>query len=167
MKGLPRSHSRGAPQAQPIMKQVLRGKATITVAGATGVGFGTTALAGLPEGNILFLGAVGYVQAATTSEDVEADWEGDFGVGTTGASDGTITGTDVDILPSTAFMAATAGVSPMTRTTSATQSIIDNTNGTTNINLSILVDDADIDADGVEFEVTYTICLSYIMMLDD
>lgn len=169
MKGLPRSMSRGAPQRQEIIKQtVLVRDVTITVDGATGVGFGTAVVADLPEGNILFLGAVAYMQfTGPTSADVDNAWQGDYGVGTTPAGDATLAGADVDLIASTALAAATAEASPRTRGTNATQAILDNTDGTLEINLSLLVDDAHIGADDLAFTANGEIVLLYSVLADD
>ena len=139
-KGLPRSMSRGDPIRQEIIKQVLVVKDDTLTVSATGaaIGFGSLVIGDFPEGNILFLGAVGYFQFAGSGSDANltADWEGDFGVGTTPASDATITGTDVDIVASTALAAATAEVGVRTRGVNTTQAIFDNTDGSLEINLS-------------------------------
>ena len=83
MKGLPRSTSRGSPARQDVVKQVVKlNKLPITVNGATGVGFGTAVLGDLPEGNILFLGAVSYVQITkATAAGVQDTFDGDYSIG--------------------------------------------------------------------------------------
>lgn len=171
-KGLPRSMQRGAAATQEIIKQTLRFDGdTITVDGATGVGFGTLAKFALPEGNILVLGAVADLQfTGPTSADLADDWEGDFGVGSTPASDATISGADVDIIPSTAIAAATAEVSPQTvgrSTASLGGGIIDNTAADKEINLNLLIDDVDIGADGIDLTVTGFLHIAYIVLGDD
>jgi hypothetical protein len=168
-KGLPRSLSRGAPAVKPIIKQTLAVRdATLTVDGATGVGFGSVVIGDLPEGNILFLGAVAYMTfAGPTSADLADTWSGDYGVGTTPAGDGTLTNADVDLIASTAVGPAVAEVSPRTRGTNATQAILDNTDGSLEINLSLLVDDANIGADDLDFTVNGEVVLSYVVLADD
>lgn len=169
-KGLPRSRSRGNPLAQPISKVTIPVRdVAMTVDGASGVGFGTAVVGDLPEGNILILGAVSYLSfAASGSEaNLDADWEGDYGIGSTPAGDATITGADVDIIPSTAIEAATAEVSPRTRGAGAAQTVLDNTDGSLEINVSLLVDDANIGADDIAFTVNGEIFLAYITLGDD
>lgn len=170
MKGLQRSLSRGSPARQDVVKQVVKvNKLAIQVDGATGVGFGSAVIGGLPEGNILFLGAVAYMQftKAASATGIQATFDGDYGIGTTPASDATITGTDVDIIASTALGAATAGVSPRARGTNATQAIFDNTDGSLELNLNLLIDDANISADDQDLTVSGELYIVYSVLGDD
>jgi hypothetical protein len=171
-KGLPRSTGRGAPQAQEIIKQVIRVNAlAIEVDGASGVGFGSAVAGGLPAGNILLLGAVSYLAfSGPTSAGLVDTWAGDYGVGTTPASDATISGADIDIIGSTEIAAATAEVSPRTRgvgVTATNAAILDNTDGSLEVNINLLVDDANISADDIAMTVTGEIHLAYIVLGDD
>jgi len=168
-KGLPRSLANGAKTRAPIVKQTIKVDAlALTVDGATGVGFGSAVAGDFPEGNILLLGAVAYLAfTGPTSASLADDWEGDYGVGTTPAGDATLTGADVDLIASTALAAATAEASPRTRGTGATQAILDNTDGSLEVNVSLLVDDADISADDLAFTATGEIYLSYVVLGDD
>jgi hypothetical protein len=170
MKGLPRSLSRGPASAAPVLKQtfvVRDGEVTVTATGAA-VGFGTTVIGDLPEGNILLLGAVGYFQFGTADADIAATWDGDYSVGSTATVDVTLNGTDVDILPSTALGAATAQLSPRVRSVNATQAILDNTDGSLELNLNLLVDAANI-VDGATAVMTINgeLTLLYSVMGDD
>ena len=90
-KGLSRSLSRGAEQTAPIRKKTGAVNATLTMTGVAGVGWGTTVFSGLPEGNVLLLGFVSNL-TFLSGGTVSATWSGDYGVGTTPADDGTITG---------------------------------------------------------------------------
>lgn len=167
VKGLARSISRGKAQVPQMLTLRVRSKQFV-VDGATGVGFGSFVAGGLPFGNILLLGAVAYLQfTGPGSAGLTDTWEGDFGVGSTPASDGTITGADVDIIPSTALAAATAEASPVTRGTGATQVIIDNTDGSAEVNVSLLVDDASISSDDLTFTANGEIYLAYMVLGDD
>lgn len=170
MKGLQRSLSRGSPARQDVVKQVVKvNKLAIQVDGATGVGFGSAVIGDLPEGNILFLGAVAYMQftKASSATGIQATFDGDYGIGTTPASDATITGADVDIIASTALGAATAGVSPRARGTNATQAIFDNTDGSLELNLNLLIDDANISADDQDLTVSGELYIVYSVLGDD
>lgn len=170
MKGLQRSLSRGSPARQDVVKQVVKvNKLAIQVDGATGVGFGSAVIGGLPEGNILFLGAVAYMQftKAASATGIQVTFDGDYGIGTTPASDATITDTDVDIIASTALGAATAGVSPRARGTNATQAIFDNTDGSLELNLNLLIDDANISADDQDLTVSGELYIVYSVLGDD
>lgn len=53
MKGLPRSLGRGISQLPIVRQSVLVNNVAVAVAGATGVGFGSAVIGGLPQGNIL------------------------------------------------------------------------------------------------------------------
>ena len=170
-KGLPRSLARGAPQRKDIIRQVVKIDHSVAVT-ATGVavGFGTSVIGDLPEGNILFLGAVGYLQLSGSGSDanLDATWDGDFSVGTAPTADVTLSGAEVDILGSTALGAATAEVSPRVRAVNATQAMLDNTDGSLELNLNVLIDAANI-VDGATVNLTArgTLQLAYVVMLDD
>lgn len=174
-KGLQRSLARapvgrapGARAPSPVKVTLVVAALALEVDGATGVGWGTVVAGDFPEGNIQLLGAVANLQfTGPTSASLDDDWEGDFGVGTTPASDATITGADVDIIPSTALAAATAEASPKTRAVMATPVIFDNTDGSLEINVNLLVDDANIGADDLAFTADGEIELSYTILGDD
>lgn len=168
MKGLLRSLSRGKKALAGAVKETIRINHSITVAGASGVGFGSVALAGLPQGNILLLGLViSSLQFNSASASITTTWDGDVSLGTTPASDGTLTGADVDLAISTAIGAATARLSPVLRIPTAAQSIIDNTDGSAEINLNLLVDDASISANGVVVTATGVLSILYAVLGDD
>jgi len=170
MKGLPRSTARAKQALAPVVKRTIPLRNfPIVVAGATGVGFGSAVVMDLPEGNILLLGLVvnATFSKSAGATGVQDTFDGDFGLGTTPASDATITGGDVDLIASTALNAATAGVSPVKRATQATQAIIDNTANDLEINLNLLIDDANISADAQTIYVNGDVVVAYIVMSDD
>lgn len=171
--GLPYSTARGntAP-TRTMQRQVFTVRdVTLTVDGATGVGVGTVVIGDLPEGNIQFGGATAYMQfTGPTSAGLVDTWQGDYGIGTTPAGDATITGADVDIIPSTAIAAATAEASPRTRgasTAALSGAVFDNTDGSLELNLNLLIDDANISADGIAMTVNGELAISYMVLLDD
>lgn len=170
-KGLPRSMKAGAsPMRQTVIRQHYKVEdLAISVDGATGVGFGSAVLGDFPEGNILFLGAVAYMQFSGGGADAGLvdTFDGDYGIGTTPASDATITGADVDIIASAALGAATAEVSPRARGSNATQAIFDNTDGSLELNLNLLIDDANISADDVAITANGDLVILYAVMMDD
>ncbi len=169
-KGLPYSNKRGVPQQQDMVKQTLRIKALpIQVDGASGVGFGVKMIGDFPQGNILFLGAVSYLQftKAAGATGIQAAFDGDYSIGTTPTADATISGTDANIVGSTALGAATSGVSPVVRGTGVTAAIFDNTDGSLEINLNLIIDDANINADDQDLTVTGTLDLVYSVLGDD
>ena len=171
VKGLTRSLGRGVATVQKIMKHTVTVRAAaLEVDGATGVGFGTAVVGDLPEGNVLFLGATSYLQITTADAGITATFDGDYGVGTTPADDATITGADVDVIPSTALGAATAGISPRVRGASAVATcgtIHDNTDGSLELNLNVLIDDAAISADDTASTFDLDMVLSYVVLGDD
>lgn len=167
-KGLPRSMSRGNALKQEIVKQTFVARnVAVTVDGATGNGWGTAVIGDLPAGNILLLGAVAYMSFTTASASVQAAFDGDYSIGSAPTADATLSGSEVDIIPSTALGAATAKVSPRVRATNATQVILDNTDGSLELNLNLLIDDANISADDVPFTATGELILLYSVLGDD
>jgi hypothetical protein len=172
MKGLPRSRARGAPALAPITKQrILVKDLAISVAGATGVGFGSAVAGGLPQGNLLFLGAIAYLrfsEIAGGDADVTDTFTGNFSVGTTATADATLDSTDANLVASSAISAATAGVSPITRGASAADAseVLDNTDGSLEANLNLLIADATISGTGSMLANGY-IELAYIVLGDD
>ena len=176
-KGLQRSLSRaphgrlaGADQKVPRRLEIQL-NTTVTVS-ATGVaiGWGTVVIGDIPEGNILILGAVGNIIFAGSGSDANLvdTWEGNYGIGSTPADDATITGADVDMVPDTDIPAATAEVAPAARGALAAPVTLDNTDGSLEINLNVLIDAADItDDQSVILTVTGTVDLSYQVLGDD
>ena len=169
-KGLPRSLARASAQKSVIKKMQLRVDHSVTVtAVSTAVGFGSVVLSGLPEGQIKMIGAACRLDfAGPTSADLSDTWNGDFGIGTTPASDATITGADVDIIASTALGPAVAEVAPTVNAINGTDAVFDNTAADLEVNLNVLVDAADIvDDSAVVLSVTGVVEITYIMLLDD
>lgn len=168
-KGLSRSIGRGPLATQPITKQSIRVSETVSVADGA-PGFGTTVIAALPTGNLLFLGAVTYLQFTTADADVTATFDGDFSLGTVATVDGDVAdANEADLIPSTAMGAATAKVSPVIRGASTDAlggGIIDNTAGDKYINLNVLIDDAAISG-AADFTVTGTVHIACIVLGDD
>ncbi|HEX5040179.1 MAG TPA: hypothetical protein VFW95_08610 [Candidatus Limnocylindria bacterium] len=171
MKGLTRSLGRAAPTLAKIVKQRVKARAVaLSIDGATGVGFGTAVIGDLPAGNILFLGAVAYVQITEASAGIDATFDGDFSIGTAPTADATLSGSEVDIVASTALGAATGSVSPRARGTHAvagTGTVLDNTDGSLELNLNVLIDDANISADDAVAAADVDLELSYVVLMDD
>jgi len=63
--------------------------------------------------------------------------------------------------------AATARVSPVVRATGVTAAIFDNTDGSLEINLNLIIDDATISADDVEFTASGVLEIVYCVLGDD
>lgn len=148
MKGLIRSLSRGTPAKQKVMTVKLPIKQLDLSVADGAPGFGTVVLGGLPQGNLLFLGAISYLQFSSSSSSITATFDGDYSIGTIPNVDNDVADAgDADIIPSTAFGAATAKLSPVIRgasTGSLTGGIFDNTDGSLELNLNVLIDDTAI-----------------------
>ena len=171
-KGLPRSRAHGAPSRSAVVKQTIPIKAvalTTVANGASGVGWATAVIGDLPEGNILILGACAYVQFTkdATATGIQAAFDGDYSIGSAPTADNALAGTEVDIIPSTALGAATAGVSPLARGAQGAQAVLDNTDGSLELNLNLLIDDANISANDQLLSASGTLFLSYIVLGDD
>ncbi|QDP53463.1 MAG: hypothetical protein GOVbin4933_9 [Prokaryotic dsDNA virus sp.] len=169
-KGLQRSLSRGPKATQNVVTDRLVLSVPLTFTGATGlVAMATAAIAGLPEGNILLLGATANLTfTGPTSADLADDFQGDYGIGSTPADNNTITGTDVDLVGSTVIAAATTEVSANNRGVNAAQVVLDNTDGTGEMNLNALLDAGEVaDGQSVVVTVTGSVDVAYIVLGDD
>ena len=169
-KGLKRSLAGIAaqPQTQTVIKQrVTLRNVPVTVAGLTGVGWGTAVIGDLPEGNVLFLGAVANIVVTGPGTGHVATFNGDFAIGSAPTADATLNGAEVDIVASSPIGPAVSNVTPLARGAGATVAMLDNTDGSLELNLQLLIDDADISANGVVFSVSGELVLLYSLMLDD
>lgn len=168
-KGLSRSVSRGKPLLKGVIKRTIPFAAlALSVSGVTGNGWATAAIpaGSLPEGNILILGAVADVTFTTADAGVTATWTGNYAIGTGATADATLSGTEVNVVPSTVLAAATAKVSPTTRGAGATASIIDNTDKGAALNLNLEVDDATISS-VAPFTATGWVTIAFVVLGDD
>lgn len=168
-KGLQRSLARGPKSTSPIEKLTLDVNSSISVE-ATGVGTGSVQVSDFPEGNILFLGAAASLQFdATGQSGITTNWTGDFGVGSAPIAGDTIDGSEGDIIPSTALAAASARLSPVTRgasTSTLSGTVLDNTDGSLEVNLNLVVDDAAISAAST-VTAGGQVVISYVVLGDD
>ncbi len=171
-KGLQRSLARGPKARASIVKDtIVLTDITVTVS-ATGaaIGFGSVEISDFPEGNILVHGIGGTIGFAGSGSDANLvdTWEGEFGIGSTPADDATITGTDVDILAATDIPAATAEVVDAFRAAEASTVMLDNTDGSLEVNLNVLIDAADItDDESVILTLSGTLEISYVVLGND
>lgn len=175
-KGLPRSLAHAVPGTEVFVKRyrylVKNLTVTVTAGASTAKGFGTAVLGTFPQGNILLLGGVSYLQFRTADADAIAAWEGEYAIGTAATADATLTGTDGNIIALADIAAATAKLSPVTRgvcPADATQiEIYDNTASTINLNLNMTTDDDSItDSLVADFTVNGYVDLVYIVLGDD
>lgn len=128
-------------------KQVLTFKDTpIVLADNAGVvAYGSLKILDFPQGSVVIQGATANLVVTKTSAGVNATWNGDFGVGTAAADNtNTLSGTEQNIIPTTATPAAVAGVtSAKGRSTAAVT--LDGTTTAVDAYINFLVDDADHD----------------------
>jgi hypothetical protein len=103
-----------------------------------------------PAGNTLVLGATADFALTKSSAGVNADWDGDFGVGTvTASNNGTLAGTEQDIIPSTATPQAAAGATTAKgNNAAAIAPIVAGLTTDNDLFVNFLVDDADHDVTG-------------------
>lgn len=170
-KGRRRSESRSVNNGrhQAIIRQKFQFK-DLTISVADGApGYGTVAAFNLPEGNILIHGAVGYIQLSTSDADITTTFDGDISVGTGSTSDGSLSGSEVNLFASTALGAATAKVSPVVRlvtSTSTTGVIHDNTGADVTFYFNLLIDDAAISG-AADFLINGSIEVLFTVLGDD
>lgn len=171
MKGLPYSNSRGAAAAAPTVRKVTFPIKNLTVAVAAAAaadGFGTAILGDFPEGNILVLGGIAYLQFLTADADIGATWTGSYGVGTTPTADAVIATTDEDLIVEVALAAATAKLSPVTRGVGLAPALFDNTDGSLELNLNLVIATAAIaDGSSADFTANGYVQLVYTVLGDD
>ena len=168
MKGLQHSLARGPAALQPVMKKSFALKDfAIRTTGATGVGYGTASFGDFPDGNILFFGATAYLQFTKLDAGTTTTFDGDYSVGTTATADATLSTTDANIISSSALGAATAGLSPIARGTGSTLAMLDNTDGSLELNLNLIIDDAAISADDQDFTVDGVVTVLFSILNDD
>jgi hypothetical protein len=168
-KGLPRSLSRGPEAKQEIVRKRIAINETITFTGDSGNAiFGTAVVGDYVEGNVAHIAAVANLTlTGPTSDNLTDDFQGDVSFGTTPADDATLTGADVDIIASAAIPAATSEVAAV-RATGSTTAVFDNTDGSLEINMNILLDADEVtDGEDVDITVTGELWLVYTMLGDD
>jgi hypothetical protein len=143
----------------------------VTVAdGAPGAG--TVVLRKLPQGNLLFFGAVAYIKFTNVASNLIATFAGDFSIGTTPDANGALATTDVDLIASTELLAAdgvTARHRAVTTNTSgviASPVLFDNTDRSLEANLNVLIDDASISG-AASLRATGMLFLALMKLGDD
>jgi hypothetical protein len=172
MKGYQRGMSRGAKARDDVVRSDIPLKnVAVTMTDATTAGsWGTAVVAGLPQGNILILGAVlSQVQLVKGSAALIDAFVATLALGSDPTADATLSAGEVDIIPATAQSAATGGTLTGARVVStATQNgtIIDNTAGDKELNLNVTVPDASSTGNS-SFTVNGVLHLAYIVLGDD
>lgn len=171
-KGLGRSLQRGLKSEARIVKDTidLTGKTIDIVSVSSAIGFGSLEISDFPEGNILVLGIAGTIGFAGSGSDANlADtWEGNFGIGSTPASDATISGDDENIVTEVDMATAAAEVLAPFRVADVSSVILDNTDGSLEMNLNVLIDAADIvDDKTVVLTLSGLLEISYVVLGND
>lgn len=172
MKGLPRSLAHAKPGNELVPRRVtypVRDLAiTVTGGASTAVGAGTAVLGGLPEGQVLILGAFCSLQFSSDSDEVAADWQGNFAIGSTADDNSTLDGTDVNVIGSTAIGAATAKLSPVVAAVKGGVVLLDNTADDLELNLNMTTADDDVtDSEEAVFTANGYVDVVYIVLGDD
>lgn len=101
-----------------------------------------------PEGAVLFLGAEADLALTKSSAGVNADWDGDFALGTvTASNNNSLASTEQDLIPTTATPQAAAGATTAKGVSTGTEAakVLDGTGTAKDAYLNFLVDDADHD----------------------
>lgn len=135
----------------------------VDVGNTTGASFGGAKLYDFPAGVLNVLGCVANLAFDWAGTDIGAGGAGDFSLGTTITADATLSGTDANLLASTAMTdPAVAGVTDGAGHL-ATAAIIDGHSAAASANLNIIIDDADVEngADDV-VKVSGTITIVWI-----
>lgn len=117
------------------------------------VAYGSKHLYDFPAGAIHIVGATADLDVTKSSAGVDADWNGDFGLGTVAASNNaTLSTTEQNIIPTTATPKASASATTANGQSTATENaVLDGTTTAKDLYLNVLVDDGDQD-------VTTTAC---------
>lgn len=112
------------------------------------VAYGGLKVYDFPIGRILWLGAVADLALTKSSTGVNANWDGDVGLGTvTATNDNALATTEQNLIPTTATPQAVAGATTADCQSTATESgtIHDGSSTAIDAFLNLLVDDADHD----------------------
>lgn len=136
------------------------------------VAYGGLKIYDFPAGLILFLGAVADLALTKSSAGVNANWDGDVGLGTvTASNNATLSSTEQNLIPTTPTPQASAGATTADCKSTSTESgaILDGTSTAVDAYLNLLVDDADHDVTGTACNliVNGTITLTWINLGDN
>jgi hypothetical protein len=170
MKGFQRSLRRAGVRQSNVAPSLHRYRqralsVAVTDPGSANAPF-TAVVGDFPEGNIVFLAGIGYFTLTRVSTGLAATFAGNISLGSAPTADATLNGAEVDLLPSTALQAAVAGVSTGNRLASSTAAVLDNTDGSLEINLNGFIADASISATDA-FLLDANFALLYAVVMDD
>jgi hypothetical protein len=134
------------------------------------VAYGGLKIYDMPAGAILMLGAVSDLDLTLSAGGINADWDGDVGIGTvTAGNDATLAGTEQNIIPTTATPQASGSATTANAQSTATENaVIDGTGTDPDVYLNFLVDDADHDVTGTPTNIVCngTITLTWVNLGD-
>lgn len=149
-KGLRRSLKNARLRGNDTGAQSIPVDVNITVADGS-PGSGTAVIRGLPKGNLLMQGAVAYLTFTYVSgAGMTADFAGDFAIGSNAVADGALSGTnEQNIIESTPMADGVKARATMSTTLVGAPVLLDNTDGSLELNLNILIDDGNIDGAAV------------------
>jgi len=136
------------------------------------VAYGGLKVFDFPAGLLRFEGAIMDLALTLSDVGVDDDWNGDIGLGTaTASNNNSLSGTEQDLIPTTATPQATSGATTGDGESTSTEAgvVFDGTGTAKDCYLNILVDDADHDVDGdaTDIIVNGTITITYTLLGDN
>ena len=134
------------------------------------IAFGGVKFYDFPEGILNIIRAVANLVVTKSSAGVNANWNGDFSVGTvTASNNNTLTATEADIIPSTPTPAASGGATTAKGFSTSSQNTVHDGSATAkDAFLNFLVDDTDHNVAGTacNFIINGTIVIDWSLPLD-
>lgn len=130
------------------------------------VAYGGSKIYDMPAGNILIFGATADLSILKSGSGINADFDGDFGLGTvTASNNATLSSTEQNIIPTTATPQAVAGATTAKGINTAAIAPLDGTATAVDIYLNALIDDADQNGGGTLY-FTGTITITWMNLGD-
>lgn len=129
------------------------------------VAYGSQKIVDMPEGAIVVLGAVANLTFTEAATGINADFDGDFGIGTTAAgNNNALATTEQDIIQTTATVQAVSSVAVAKAVRTGAPAAFDGTVTPVDLYLNLLIDDADqnIGAGPAIVNVNGTVTLHYL-----
>lgn len=137
-----------APDGHRKTKLTFVNQTVVLVDEAGVVAYGARKVYAFPEGLLGFEGAVARLDITKSSTGVNADFDGDVGLGSvTASNNATLSSTEQDYIPTTSTPQAVAGVTTADSKSTSTEAykLLDGTGTSKDMFLNLLVDDADHD----------------------
>lgn len=137
-----------APDGHRKTKLTFVNQPVVLVDEAGVVAYGARKVYAFPEGLIGFEGAVARLDITKSSTGVNADFDGDVGLGSvTASNNATLSSTEQDYIPTTSTPQAVSGVTTADSKSTSTEAykLLDGTGTSKDMFLNLLVDDADHD----------------------